>query len=191
MKIVNARIIDIPTNLPELLDKRAGKREGTLRGIIADNGKAREADKEAFKMALALEIKQIMTTKELPSSKPMTEARFCEMMWVVSLGYIIGTITIDESGGVDLGRISDIGFVSDLLDADRFKFRNGKTIPAAALMPVIQHLTDKDAVGDIYKDVAKRGFITRKEIETDHAMLLAETIMQSGDRLAAADFWDK
>lgn len=188
-KIVKAREIVIPHDLPELLDKKAGRPKGELRNLCADDGNLREIDKWAMKVAMGFTIKNLMETPALPA-KPMSLERFSHMMWVVTLAYTLGTLKVDDTGEVQIGRVTDIGFVAKVMEADEFQFRNGRKVPAEALMPVLQHLTSEDAIKQIYADIAGKGIFKRTELQADHAMNLAELVMTTTDNIADAKFWD-
>jgi hypothetical protein len=187
-KLVKAREIEIPANMPEILDRRAGKSAGELRNLLAEAGKLHTLKDEMIHALLALEIKTIMETKVLPG-KPMSLHRFSEMMWVLMLTYTMGTMKVSEDGQLEIGKVNDIGFVGDLLQADEFEFRGGTRVSAQKLLYIIQQLAKEENLESIYEDVVGKGIFKRSELTARNSLQLAELIMKSVSDFEKSENW--
>lgn len=188
--IIKAREIKIPSNLPELLDRRAGRKEGSLRNIVADGGKLREINREAFTLTLGFEAKKMMENEDLPE-KPMSLERLSGVMFTLMVAYITGTLHLDpEDGRVYLGTMTDTIFIKELTEADEFHFRGGKKIAGTALFPILQQITRKESIAEIYRAMAKTGPITKRSINPGDAMVLGALITKLADDFAESELFD-
>jgi hypothetical protein len=188
MKTLEAYEIKVPENLAELLDKRAGRKEGELRNLLAESGKLRDAKRETLKIAMGFEIKNLMESDELPE-KPMSLKRFSQVLWTVFLTYVVGTIRIDDKGVLVLGEISDVSVVANLIESDKFVFRNGMQVDTPELMAKLQFMTKEDGLKGIYHDIAPKKVFKKKELDTKHALDLAELVMRTADKLQSTEYW--
>lgn len=183
MKTIKARKIEVPFNMTELLDKRAGNKAGILRDIIAELGELHSLDKYALRMAMGVTVKYMLETDELPE-KPMSLKRFTQMMWVMIVAYTLGTMSVDEDGEVHVGTQDDISFIGEVLSADYFEFRNGKRVPATSVLPRIQDLTSEGVLKEVFETIAGKGLRKRNRLSPEHALRIAGLIMQASDLLA-------
>ena len=175
MKILKARKIEVPADLAE----RIG--DG-LRDAIAEDGKLHNLDNEVMAVAMAREIKGVMESPELPK-KPLSLARFSDMVYVFSLAYILGTVSFNEKGECELGQMQDISFVANMYDSDAIELRSGKQISPREFMLTLKELCAEDALERVYKDIMGSGLRKRRSFDPVAAYRMAKTILQAADDL--------
>lgn len=183
MKIIDAREIKIPENLPELFDARAGKKPGAFMDMLADSGKLREKEQFLIRMGLATYIKTVLTAEELPQ-KPMSIERLSDMFYAVGLAYSVGTFYFDDTGHLDIGKMEDIQFLAKLYGADKLRLRNGKTVGVMEFMSLLRSMCDPSQLDRVYKDALRGRFGAKKELDADTAYNLAGTAIAAAEHLA-------
>lgn len=182
-KVLVAREIEVPADLPELLDAMANHRGQPLRNILADEGKAHpdKMNKELINIALGREIRGLVMNDSLPG-KAGSVGRFRDVIFATTFAYILGTMYFAEDGGLSLGHNRDISFVAQLMDADKIKFRNGKTCDAQHFLLMMNVQTDENSIKHIYKDVFG-GNIVRKTPRASDWYNLARLVTTVGDKI--------
>lgn len=182
-KVLVAREIEVPADLPELLDAMGNNQGEPLRNILVEEGKAHpeKMNKELINIALSREIKGLMGNEALPG-KAGSIGRLRDVIFVATLSYILGTIYFAEDGDLNIGHNRDISFVAQLMDADKVKFRNGKTCDTQHFLLMMNVQTDEDSIKHIYKDVFG-GTIVHKTPSPVDWYNLAKLVTTVGDKI--------
>jgi hypothetical protein len=182
-KVLVAREIEVPADLPEKLDAMTnGKSKHTLREILVNDGKAHpdKMNKELIDIALGREIRNMMQSSVLPG-KPNTVDRLRDVLFASTFAYILGTCYFNEDGDFNIGHNRDISFVSQLLEVDKVKFRNGKTCDPQHFLLMLNVQTDEDSIKHIYRDIF--GGIMRKTPKGQDWYNLAKLVTTVGDKI--------
>lgn len=151
-KVMIAKEVRVPENLPELLDKRAGEEPGHYRSLVAQSGDLHELELRALATAMMTSVKETVERTDLPGGGPMTFERFENTMFMVCMAYTTGVIEVSDEGVVRFGGPDAMAHVSKLLDHDEIRLTNGAVLPVKEFISHMQDLTSKEALQETWDD---------------------------------------
>ena len=167
MKTFKAKEIVVPSNLAELYDSSTGAKAGTLRNMLAEEGRLRDIDHELLAIGLMPNVEAMLKMDKLPmqAGKGMTLDRFSTVIWALMFAYCLGTFKInDKTGIVLIGDDTDVEFAMSLMTVDKIKFRNGKSMDKKDFMRKLNIASENDVLSGIYSRIIKRhGFLALKK----------------------------
>lgn len=181
-KIIKAREIVIPADLPEKMDEIAGHPRGDLREILAENGSLREINHHLLAISLGKQISNLMTETGLPE-KPMSLERLSDVSWVIMIAYGLGTISFDDEGNLIMGKMNDVAFIDEVQSAEKLVFRSGIEVVPKAFLPTLAIVASASALKEIYEEMVGKGPFKKKRLDANDAMNYARTLINSTDKL--------
>lgn len=167
MKTFRAKKVDIPKDLPEILDKQSSNTGITFRELMAEKGELHDLETWALAASAGKTLKMILEQENLPK-KPMSKERLNDAVWVLMFAYCVGVMKVDKDGDVSLGQMNDIAEIKELNECEQIRFSTGKVMSIKDFTMVLH----ANAIGasEIYDTIAK-GTFKKKIVPYDYFKL--------------------